>query len=642
MGLLNYLSRFIPDLATWTDPLRHLTQAGVPWTWNNTQENAFNKLKALISEHARLAHFSNQASCSVIVDASPVGLGAILTKENSVGVTSVIAYASKALTKTEQNYSQTEREAYAVVWACEKFHIYLYGKAFTIVTDHKPLLQIYSPKGKPSPRVLRWSLRLLPYQFTLEYSPGDSNPADVLSRQPLQDSNQDSGGEDEAEHFINHTVANAIPKAITLSELHLVSSNDEELQDIRKAIRSGKWTDPSVKAYVMLKEELAIKGGLVLRGTRLIIPKDLRQRVIGIAHEGHQGIRKTKELMRTKVWWPKIDRDIENHIQHCISCRSVQNTAPLEPLKMTDMPPVWEQVHNDICGPLPNGESILGVVDAGSRWPEAFIMRSITSSQIIKCLQFQFSAFGIPKQIISDNGPQFTSEEFKDFCQEWGIEHRRVTPYYPQANSEIERLFRTLMKTVKLAHAEGKEWKAVLRKYLLTYRNTPHSTTKQSPASLIFNRPIQDKLPTLPIQPTKTYLSAMKRDKKAKEIIKSYADRNAKPSLIEVGDSVLMKQNRKNKLSTNFALTRFKVVQRLGGSVWVRHPAGVVQMRNVTALVKIPDEDLSRSVDEPPTPAATDEPEKQTADVTEQQRTPAAPRRSVRPNLGRAPHKLDL
>ena len=272
----------------------------------------------------------NLVDTYVIVDAGPVGLGAIIAQEQVDKSIRPVAYASRSLSKTEQRYSQTEKEALAVVWACEKFHLYLYGKKFTILSDHKPLEVIYSPKGKPSPRILRWGLRLQSYNFTIKHISGVDNPADILSRQPLNTTNQRAM--EETEQFINVVIANATPKAITFSDLLTESSKDTILIKVATCIESNRWPkDASLKPYFNIREELPYKSCIVVRDSQIVIPKSLQMRIIKLAHESHQGITKTKSLLREKVWWPGINNDIENEIKTCIPCLSVSKQSAPEP-----------------------------------------------------------------------------------------------------------------------------------------------------------------------------------------------------------------------------------------------------------------------------------------------------------------------
>ncbi|XP_022788128.1 uncharacterized protein K02A2.6-like [Stylophora pistillata] len=176
---------------------------------------------------------------------------------------------------------------------------------------------------------------------------------------------------------------------------------------------------------------------LLLRRSRLVIPRELRLRVLELAHEGHQGIVKTKCRLRSKVWWPKMDSDAEKLCRSCHGCQVVSEYAPPEPIARA-FPPSgpWEDCAADILGPLPSGESLLVVVDYFSRYFEVVILRSTFSTRLIKALKPIFSRFGVPHTLKTDNGPQLVSEEFEAFLAENGIEHRTTTPLWPQANGK--------------------------------------------------------------------------------------------------------------------------------------------------------------------------------------------------------------
>lgn len=181
LGLVNFSAKFIPNLAIVAEPLRKLCRQNVKFEWKSEQKEAFAELKSRLAKAETLAYFDKSARTEVIADAGPVGLGAVLVQWQN-GERRVVYYASRVLSDVERRYSQTEKEALALVWACERFHVYLGGIEFDLITDHKPLEVIYGKRSKPSARIERWVLRLQGYNFRVVYRSGQSNIADALSR----------------------------------------------------------------------------------------------------------------------------------------------------------------------------------------------------------------------------------------------------------------------------------------------------------------------------------------------------------------------------------------------------------------------------------------------------------------------------
>ena len=166
---------------------------------------------------------------------------------------------------------------------------------------------------------------------------------------------------------------------------------------------------------------------------------------------------------------------------------------------MTNLPKgPWQNVSVDFCGPFPSGDYLLVVIDDHSRYPEVEILKTTSSKSTIPRLDKIFSAFGVPQEVKTDNGPPFNSADFRTFAQYLGFSHRKITPYWPQANGEVERFMRTLEKAIRTAQIEGKPWKQELYTFLRNYRATPHSTTDVSPYDVMFQRPMKTKLPEAP------------------------------------------------------------------------------------------------------------------------------------------------
>ena len=524
LGLVNYCGRFIHDMATISEPLRLLTRKGTVFTWGDAQKQAFMALKTKLCNVPVLGYFDKSCKTQVIADASPYGLAGVLVQIQN-GQNRIIAYANRTLTPIERKYSQTEKEALALVWACERFHVYLYGADVDLIMDHKALEFIFSPRSKPSARIERWVLRLQPYQYRVVHIAGKKNIADSLSRLvPENVTTNDSAFVTDNE-YVKFIANNSTPIAMTTRDIERATGVDAELCNVRECILTGDWQNLESKTYLTVRNELTFVGYVILRGTRIVMPKSLRDRVLTLAHEEHPGIIVMKRRLRTNVWWPGIDRDVEMFCKKCYGCQLVSQPAAPESMIRTELPTrPWQELACDLLGPLPSGDYLFVVVDYFSRYFEVAIMKSVISANIIASLEKIFATHGLPMSITCDNGPQFVSSDFKQYLCTNAIQLRNVTPLWPQANGQTERQNRTLLKAMKIAQAEGKNWKREIYSFLLMYHSTPHSTTGVSPAELLFRRKIRTKLPELDSDFDKDVQLYRDRDAEMKEKGKLYGD----------------------------------------------------------------------------------------------------------------------
>jgi transposase InsO family protein len=270
-------------------------------------------------------------------------------------------------------------------------------------------------------------------------------------------------------------------------------------------------------------------------------------------------------------WFPGIEEKVKVTIENCIACQANGSYSKAAPLQMTTLPPhPWHTVNVDFAGPFPTGEYLLVVIDAYSRFSEVEIVHTTAARGTIGKLDRIFSTHGIPKVLKSDNGPPFSSTEFKVFVQERGIRHQKSTPLWPQANAEAENFMKPLTKTIRSAHVEGRDRKKFLYQFLLNYRATPHSTSGIAPAKLLFNRNITTKLPEL-VQPENTKLdtTVRARDAKAKQKMKDNADSKVreKENVVKIGDMVLVRQKKQNKFSTKFDPSPYRVTEVKGSMI---------------------------------------------------------------------------
>ncbi|XP_055633185.1 uncharacterized protein K02A2.6-like [Toxorhynchites rutilus septentrionalis] len=285
-----------------------------------------------------------------------------------------------------------------------------------------------------------------------------------------------------------------------------------------------------------------------------------------------------------------MDNQVENFVKACRGCTLVSAPNPPEPLVRKELPTQpWQQIAIDYLGPLPEGESLLVIIDYYSRYLEVIEMNNITTTSTIKELLTVFSRYGVPEMLRADNGPQFNSDEFERFCTEYEINLERTIPYWPQMNGEVERQNRSILERLRIAQELGKDWRVELRKYLMMYHATAHLATGKAPMELMFGRKMRTKLPVVPSIAVE-YEEVRDRDSVEKEKGKRYADkkRRAKLSGIKAGDQVLVKRTKKDhKLNTDYSPEVFDVVRKEGTDVTIRSTSSGKQFRRSAAHLKV-------------------------------------------------------
>lgn len=442
---------------------------------------------------ATLAHFDPKRKVVLACDASSVGVGVVLAHQYPDGSERPIAYASKTLNAAERNYSQLDKEALALVFGVKKFHKYLYGRKFILVTDHKPLLSILGSKAGIPPlaaaRLQGWALILLAYQYELIFKKTDDHGnADALSRLPLPDQETD-GAALLAERCYRVTI---MKTPLTHIQIRQATRQDLLLSKVIEYLQGG-WPSKVEAPFAPFKTrelELTVEAGVLVWGQRVIVPKKLQGRILQLLHEDHLGIVRTKALARNYVWWPKLDEEIEEMVGRCKSCQAMRNERSAQDARWELPSQIWYRLHMDFAGPV-QGKMLFIVVDARSKWPEVAVMNSTTAS--IEILREIFSRFGYPRELVSDNGPQFTSQEFAQFTAEYGIRHFREAPYHPKTNGLVERMVQTIKKQLGRFDNMSGSLKTKISRILLSYRNTPHRITETSPAEMMLKRPIPSK-----------------------------------------------------------------------------------------------------------------------------------------------------
>uniref|UniRef100_A0A3B3HY91 Gypsy retrotransposon integrase-like protein 1 n=1 Tax=Oryzias latipes TaxID=8090 RepID=A0A3B3HY91_ORYLA len=531
LGFVTYLSKFIPNLSEIDAPLRQLTKRDVEFMWQPAQQQAFEKLKDVCTNPPVLKFFDVSKPVEIYCDASSTGLGAVLIQDDRP-----VAFSSRSMTDAETRYAQIEKEMLSIVHACTKFHHYIFGKHVTVFNDHKPLEDIYKKPLLSTPlRIQRMRLRLQWYDITVRYRRGkDMELPDTLSRAQLSDKTPEAGGL-ECVSMINF---------LSVSEekyTELQTRTNNELSLLQQVIQHG-WPEhrrevpTPVQPYWDSRSQLVVTDGIVYKGMRIVVPPTMQTDMLRLIHQSHLGMVKSKQRAREVLYWPGMSAEIENMIRSCPKCAEVQNRLPKLPLMPTETPELpFEVVGSDLFEF--EDKHYIVLVDYYSKFIEADKLKDQRSSTTIEALKTQFSRHGIPAILRTDNGPQYTSAEFKEFCQSYGIQHKTSSPHTPHSNGEAERAVQTVKRL----------WSKAKDKYLalLDYRTTPLESVGLSPAQLLMGRRPRNNLPTARalLKPTSYDSNKVKwLLDKTKHIQKHYHDRRAvstKPEL-QPGDEVRM------------------------------------------------------------------------------------------------------
>ncbi|KMQ86353.1 hypothetical protein RF55_14672 [Lasius niger] len=495
IGMINYYSKFIRNLSSILQPLNMLLHKNTRFEWTRKQEVAFIKAKEAFMSNQVLAHFDPKLPIVLATDASPYGVGAVLSHAYPDGTERVIQYASQTLSETQRKYAQIDKEAYSIIFGIKKFYQYLYGNKFTLITDHRPLIHIFSPnKSLPvysAMRMQHYAIFLQGFNYTIRYRKSESHAnADCLSRLPLEEGTKNMDVVDAFELSLLET----LPIDAKCIELH--TKKDRELQKLLHALQSGSLAH-SADRFNLEQSEFTLQSGTILRGHRVVIPKALRSKVLEELHTGHFGINKMKGIARSYCWWSGIDKDIQTLVENCRACNTFKNNPP----KVEQH--IWEpsaapmhRVHADFAGPF-LGHWFFIVVDSYSKWPEVRIVKNLAAKTIIEECREIFAMYGVPQIFVTDNGRTFTSSDFKAFLERNGVIFKYTAPYNPATNGQAERFVQTLKNALRRMDANAANVYEKLCKMLLQYRIAPHATTNRSPAELFLGRKLRTRLDLL-------------------------------------------------------------------------------------------------------------------------------------------------
>ena len=486
LGMVNYLQQFIPHLSQHTSPLREIEKKGVDFYWDVNLQSSFDNIKALVAADVTLSYYDRTKPLTIQTDYSKKGLGAVLLQEGRP-----VHYGSKALVGNEKDFAPIEGEMLAILYATQKWHHYIYGRQFTVETDHSPLVDIKRKNINLAPPRIRGMLMLTSqYDFDLQHRPGKEMVLpDTLSRLSTAENHQIPGLKIGVHSIVEVT-------DMRLKQLVEDTANDVVLQRLLSVFQEG-WPDSikslhkDVRPYWSIRDDISFLDGLLLCGSRIIIPTVARGRTLESIHEGHQGEVKCVLKAKQGVYWPGMYKEITEMVQKCSSCQEHANAQPKSPMIAMDVPPEpWHTLGADHF--KYKGKWFLLISDYFSKMPFIRQVNSTSAPVAIAEMKGIFSENGIPRKIISDNHP-FNSSDFKAFAKKWGFEVVPSSPEYPRGHGLIERHVQTVKKCMSKCDHSGHD----IELALLSLRSTPLDCHMPSPAELLNNRKYRTTMPSI-------------------------------------------------------------------------------------------------------------------------------------------------
>lgn len=488
IGMVNYYSKFIKNFADKMFPLYELLRKDVKFKWSVKCQEAYDFIKSAITSDQILVHFNADLPIILTTDASNNAVAGVLSHKFSSGI-KPIAFVS------------FEKEALAIVFCATKLKQYLLGNSFTLRTDHRPLLAIFgSNKGLPtmaSARMQRWALILSGFNYCVEYVKGCLNEADSISRMPQINFIV----EKEENSYIN-LIESENDLNLSFKDIARETKRDIILSKVSESISRGTLSNMKGDDFAPYREkqgQLSVEYDCIMWGYRTVIPEKLRTKILNELHSSHMGIVKTKALARSYIWWPCLDKDIENMIRNCKPCQELlpsPETSYLIPWVPSSS--VWSRIHIDFAGPI-NGFYFFIVIDSFSKFVEVFKTKEITTVFTIGKMRELFSRYGLVDILVSDNGRQFTSHDFQQFLSLNGIKHILTAPGHPATNGQAENFVKTFKKSVmaNLKQQNSVNLDQISSRFLIDYRNTVHCTTGESPAKIFFGRTLKTRFSAL-------------------------------------------------------------------------------------------------------------------------------------------------
>lgn len=466
IGLASYFRRFIANFSLIAKPLHTLLQKNVDFCFGEDEQCAFNTLKDKLLESPILCIYSPTAITELHCDASSYGYGSVLLQKQSSGKLHPVFYFSQRTTQVESRYHSFELECLAVVYSVKRFHVYLAGMHFKVVTDCNSF-RLTLDKQIINPRISRWALFLQNYNFEIVHRPGTRmGHVDALSRC----------------HGILILESNTFEQILAIKQ-----SMDGEIVKIRDKLQ--------------LKEDkyFELREGLVYRKERdkllFYVPQSMENNVIRSCHDdmAHVGLDKVIENVKRVYWFPDIKTKVRDYLSSCLKCieyspKSGKREGFLHSIPKGDRP--FLTVHVDHLGPFERTENhnkfILVVIDGFTKFVRCYPCKTTKSGEVIKHMTEYFRTYSKPKRLISDRGTAFTSNDFRSFLSNESVEQILIATGTPRANGQVEVVNRSITPMIAKIVERPDEWDQVLSKVEFAINNTIHKATGQTPSKLLF------------------------------------------------------------------------------------------------------------------------------------------------------------
>lgn len=495
LGMIAWFKRFIPNYSKELQPMTKLLKKGQRWTWGPEQDEALQKLKEILTSPPVLARPDWElGEFRIETDASILALGTVLTQKVD-GQIRVIEYASRSLTKSEKNYTVTELECLAVVFALKKFRPYVEGGyKIKVITDHRSLKWLFCLKY-PTSRLARWAMQLQGYDIEIEHRSGSLHYLpDALSRVVYK--NATSEMSDEEDEFAPLCAI----RQLTAYETWYLAKY-KEVRDQPDEHPAYHIQDSLLYHHRLDPLELVLAGESQ-RSWKLIPAPDLLQRALLEHHDvesaGHPGIIKMYKKMSLYYYWPGMYEDIANYVRACKTCRTTKpsNEKPAGKMCIKKINRIGEVIYADFMGPYPVSSSlnkyILVFQDEFSKYVEIVALRNASANTVAQ--QFKkliVYKYGVPRKLVTDNGSHFANKTVAQLAQDFGFEHVRIPPYSPQINI-VERTNRTIKQLIR-SYIDEKQlkWDAYLPEFQFAINSSPQTSTGYSPNLLMFGRDVE-------------------------------------------------------------------------------------------------------------------------------------------------------